>query len=57
MDKLRRQLARAKHHSAKGRETIARQRALILRLEKHGHDTSVAEEVLRTMLHTQDLQY
>jgi CRP-like cAMP-binding protein len=56
MDKLRRQLARAKHHSAKGRETIARQRALILRLEKHGHDTSVAEEVLRTMLHTQDLQ-
>jgi CRP-like cAMP-binding protein len=55
MDELRRKLARAKQHSAKARESVARQRALILRLENERRDTSSAEDILRTMIETQRL--
>src|SRR5262249_39540743 len=55
MDQLRRQLARAKQRSAKARDSVDRQRTLILDLEKDKHDTSVAEDVLRTLIETQHL--
>ena len=55
MDQLRRQLARAKQRTAKGRDSIARQRALILHLEKNRRDTSMAEDVLRTLIEAQHL--
>src|SRR5262245_59006880 len=55
MDELRRKLARAKQHSAKARDSAARQRALILRLENERRDTSRAEDILRTMIETQRL--
>ena len=55
MDQLRRQLAKAKQRSAKARDSVARQRALILDLEKDKHDTSVAEDVLHTLIETQHL--
>ena len=55
MDQLRRELTRAKQRSAKARESVARQRALILHLEKKRRDSSVAEDVLRTLIETQHL--
>jgi len=55
MDQLRRELTRAKQRSAKARESVARQRALILDLEKKRRDSSVAEDVLRTLIETQHL--
>ncbi len=55
MDQLRRQIARAKQRSAKARDSVAHQRALILDLEKDKHDTSVAEDVLNTLIETQHL--
>jgi hypothetical protein len=55
MDQLRRQIARAKQRSAKARDSVAHQRALILDLEKDKRDTSVAEDVLRTLIETQHL--
>ncbi|HJX81309.1 MAG TPA: hypothetical protein VJ248_04715, partial [Candidatus Udaeobacter sp.] len=55
MDQLRRELAEAKRRLAKARDSIARQRALILDLEKNHRDTSVAEDVLRTLVQTHHL--
>jgi CRP-like cAMP-binding protein len=55
MDQLRRELARAKQRSAKARESVARERELILRLEKERRDTSMAEDILRTLIETQHL--
>jgi CRP-like cAMP-binding protein len=55
MEELKRKLARAKQHSAKARDSVARQRALILDLEQNRRDTSMAEDVLRTMIETQHL--
>ena len=52
MQELRQEIARAKKLSAKARDVVARQRELILRLEKDHHDTSVAEELLDTMIQT-----
>ena len=55
MDQLRRELAEAKRRLAKARDSTARQRALILDLEKNHRDTSVAEDVLRTLVQTHHL--
>jgi CRP-like cAMP-binding protein len=55
MDQLRRELARAKQRSAKARDSVRRQREIILGLEKDWRDTSVAEDVLRTLIETQHL--
>jgi CRP-like cAMP-binding protein len=55
MDQLRRELARAKQRSSKARESVARERELILRLEKEGRNTSMAEDILRTLIETQHL--
>jgi hypothetical protein len=55
MDQLRREIARAKQRSAKARDAVSRQRTLILDLEKERHDTSMAEDVLRTLIETQRL--
>src|SRR5215831_12938961 len=55
MDQLRRQLAKAKQRSAKARDSVTRQRTLILELEKDRSDTSVAEDVLNTLIETQHL--
>jgi len=55
IDELKRRLAVAKQRSARGRQAIARQQALILDLEKAQHETSVAERVLSTMTETQHL--
>jgi CRP-like cAMP-binding protein len=55
MDQLRRELASAKRRCAKARDWVERQRVLILNLEKNGRDTSMAEDVLRTLIETQHL--
>ena len=55
MDQLRRELAKAKQRSAKARESVDRQRALILDFEKNRRDTSMAEDVLRTLIEAQHL--
>src|SRR5262245_37556996 len=55
MEQLRRELARAKQRTAKARNSVARERDLILRLEKQGRDTSMAEDILRTLIETQHL--
>ena len=52
MRTLRQEIARVKQLSARARDVVARQRELILRLEKDHHDTSVAEELLDTMIQT-----
>jgi CRP-like cAMP-binding protein len=52
---LKQYLAKAQSHAVKGRETIDRQIALISRLRNDGHDTSMAESILRTMVETQRL--
>src|SRR5262249_9493860 len=48
-------LGRAKQRSGQARNSVARQRTVILDLEKERHDTSVAEDVLRTLIETQHL--
>src|SRR5262249_7581642 len=48
-------LARAKQRSAKAWDSVDRQRALILEVEKDRSDTSVAEDVLNTLIETQHL--
>src|SRR5262245_24250791 len=53
MDQLKRELARAKQRLAKACDAIDRQRALILDLEEDRRDSSVAEEILRTLIETQ----
>ena len=55
MDQLRREIARAKQRSAKARDAVSRQGTLILDLEKERHDTSMAEDVLRTLIETRRL--
>src|SRR5262249_992786 len=55
MDRLQRQLAKAKERSARARKSVARQRELVLHLEKNRRDASVAEDVLRTLIETQHL--
>src|SRR5262245_18615778 len=55
MDHLRRELARAKQRSGKARDAVARQREIILDLEKEWRDTFVVEDVLRTLIETQHL--
>ena len=55
MDQLRRELARAKQRSAKARDSVASQREIIHHLEKERRDTSMAEDVLRTLIETQHL--
>ena len=55
MEQLRRELARAKQRTGKARNSVARERELIMRLEKEGRDTSMAEDILRTLIETQHL--
>lgn len=55
LESLRLYLDRAERHAAHGRQAIARQRSLISRLRKDGHDTQLAESILRTMVETQAL--
>ena len=55
MEQLRRELERAKQRTAKARNSVARERELILRLEKEARDTSMAEDILRTLIETQHL--
>jgi len=55
MDQLKRELGRAKQRSAKARDSVDRQRELILDLENNRRDTSMAEDVLRTLIEAQHL--
>ena len=55
MDQIRRELTTAKQDSAKARDRVAHQREIILRLEKERRDTSMAEDILRTLIETQHL--
>jgi CRP-like cAMP-binding protein len=55
LESLRLYLDKAERHAAHGREMIARQRALVARLRNDGHDTLLAESILRTMIETQAL--
>ena len=48
-------LERAQHHVAEGLEHIARQRRLISELERDGHDTRLARELLTSLEETQAL--
>jgi len=41
-------LDQAKRHAASGEADIARQRAVVDELERHGHDAKLAWELLRT---------
>ena len=55
MDQIRQELTRAKEDSAKARDAVAHQREIIFRLEKERRDTSMAEDILRTLVETQHL--
>ena len=55
MDQLRRELARAKQRFRESSGLCCPARALILDLEKRRRDTSVAEDVLQTLIETQHL--
>lgn len=57
MDKatLQRYLAKAEERVVLGEEHIARQRAVLARLAGDGHDTTRAEELLRTYEESQAL--
>jgi hypothetical protein len=46
-------LAQAERHVAEGEQHIARQRKLIAELERDGHDTTTAIELLRTFEESQ----
>ena len=50
-------LAQATRHIARAEEMISEQRDLIERLAEHGHDTKLAEALLRTMQNTLDQMY
>ena len=53
--RLRNELERAQRHVAEGREHIARQRRIISELERDGHDTGLARELLTSLEETQAL--
>jgi CRP-like cAMP-binding protein len=55
MRQLRKELERAKERSAKARQSVARERELIRRLESERRDTSIANGILRTLIETQHL--
>jgi CRP-like cAMP-binding protein len=55
MNQIKQQLTRAKQDSAKARDAVAHQRAIIFHLEKERRDTSIAEDILRTLIETQHL--
>jgi len=52
-----RSLKLAEWHIAAGQRDIARQRALITRIASVGHDTTVAERLLRTLEESQRLHF
>jgi hypothetical protein len=55
MATLLKHLARAQQHVAQGEILIAEQKQRIADLRRDGHDTSVSESLLKTMLETQRL--
>ena len=52
---IRDHLAQAERHAAEGASRVARQREIIQRLVKGGHDATEARELLRQMEETQAL--
>ncbi|MBB4360646.1 hypothetical protein GGD66_008163 [Bradyrhizobium sp. CIR48] len=52
---LQEHLAIAERHIALGVKLLAKQEALIAELDRHGHDTKGARDVLATMVETQSL--
>jgi hypothetical protein len=48
-------LAQARRHVAAGKRLIARQRELVAELERDGHDSSTAKQLLRIFEETQKL--
>jgi hypothetical protein len=52
---LLRHLDQNERHLAHGVEHIAKQRLLVEELARHGHDTTVANELLNTLLESQRL--
>ena len=48
-------LAQAEAHVATGEQLLARQRDLIARLERSGHDTTTAREVLAELERSQEI--
>lgn len=55
LERLKNYILRAERNAVRGREIIARQRALISDMEHDGHDTLRAERILRTLLQSQQL--
>lgn len=54
-DELHRELEQADRHIAEGRAHIANQTALIAELERDGHDTASAKELLATLHQSQQM--
>ena len=52
---LKRELAQAERHIAEGKKHIGRQMVIIAELERDGHDTATAKELLDTLEQTQQL--
>jgi hypothetical protein len=49
ISELQQELADAERHLAEGHERIARQAEVVRQLDRHGHDTTDAENPLREM--------
>jgi hypothetical protein len=52
---IRKELAEAENWAAQGRAHVAHQREVVDILERDGHDTTQAKELLKTLQETQDL--
>jgi hypothetical protein len=52
---LKLEVAQATHHAERGRQHIKRQMNLIDELDRDGHDTNQARELLETFLQTQSM--
>ena len=55
IDRMLQHLKEAEEHVQGGDELLRRQRALIDELDRDGHDTSTAREVLRTLERSQSM--
>jgi hypothetical protein len=54
-NQLKRDLEMAVRHVAKGREHIAKQTAMVAKLERDGHDSETAKELLALLHKTQHM--
>ena len=55
IERMLRHLKEAEQHVQNGEELLKRQRVLVDELDRDGHDTSTAREVLRTLEQSQSM--